>query len=83
MDATLNVNIIGWLGSAAVILAYVLISMNRLKGDSIAYQMLNLIGGAFLAINTLYLGAYPSTFVNLIWIGIALIALTRARRKII
>ena len=80
MDTSLIVNIIGWLGSAAVILAYVLVSTNRLKGDSIAYQVLNLFGGAFLVINTIFWGAYPSTFVNLVWIGIAIFAIVRAKK---
>jgi hypothetical protein len=80
MDTTLLINIIGWLGSASVILAYVLVSTNRLKGDSVAYQVLNLFGGAFLVINTIFWGAYPSTFVNLVWIGIAIFAIARAKR---
>lgn len=80
MDATLIVNIIGWLGSAAVIVAYVMVSTNRLRGDAVAYQLLNLIGGVFLALNTVYLGAYPSTIVNLMWIGIAIFALARAKK---
>jgi hypothetical protein len=58
MDVVLIVNFIGWLGSAAVIVAYVLVSTNRLRGDAVAYQLLNLIGGIFLALNTAYLGAY-------------------------
>lgn len=80
MDVALIVNLIGWLGSAAVILAYVLVSMNRLRGDAMAYQLLNLAGGTCLVINTLYWGAYPSTFVNLVWIGIAIFALARAKK---
>lgn len=80
MDTTLIINIIGWLGSAAVILAYVLVSTKRLQGDSVAYQILNLIGGAFLVINTIFFGAYPSTFVNLVWIGIAVFAIVRAKK---
>jgi hypothetical protein len=80
MDTTLIINIIGWLGSAAVILAYVLVSTNRLKGDSVAYQVLNLFGGALLVINTIFWGAYPSTFVNLVWIGIAVFAIAHAKK---
>jgi hypothetical protein len=82
MDTNLLINFIGWAGSAAVIAAYVLVSLNRLKGDSAAYQVLNLVVGAFLVANTFYWGAYPSTFVNFVWVGIAIFAITRiARRK--
>ena len=81
MDWTLLINLIGWVGSAAVIAAYVLVSTNRLKGDSAAYQVLNLIGGVFLIVNTIYWGAFPSTVVNLVWVGIAIFAIARAIRK--
>ncbi len=81
MDWILLINLIGWVGSAAVIIAYVLVSTNRLRGDSAAYQVLNLIGGVFLIVNTIYWGAYPSTFVNLVWVGIAIFAFARAIRK--
>ena len=81
MDVSLVINIIGWLGSIAVLVAYVLVSTNRVKGDSISYQMLNLFGSIFLMTNTFYFGAYPSTFVNLVWLFIAIFALVRAIRK--
>ncbi len=81
MDFTFLVNVIGWAGSAAVILAYILVSINRLKGDSVAYQTLNLFGGVFLIVNTIYWGAYPSTFVNLVWAGIAVFAIARVTRR--
>ncbi len=81
MDPLLVINLIGWLGSVAVILAYIFVSTNRMAGDSLAYQLLNLIGGVFLIVNTVYLSAYPSAFVNLIWVGVALFALARIVRK--
>ncbi len=79
---TLVVNVIGWAGSAAVILAYALVSTRRAKGDAFVYQALNLVGALFLIVNTVYYRAYPSTFVNLVWVGIAVFALVRwARRR--
>jgi len=81
MDIGLIVNIIGWVGSAAVLIAYLAVSTNRLKGDSIPYQTLNLFGSIFLMTNTIYFGAYPSTFVNFVWLFIAIFALVRAAKK--
>ena len=80
MDTNLLINLVGWTGSAAVILAYVLVSLNRLRGDSVAYQLLNLVGGLFLIVNTIFWGAYPSTFVNFVWVCIALFAIVRIAR---
>ncbi len=81
MDITLLVNIIGWLGSAAVVLAYALVSTNRVNGDSLLYQILNLVGSIFLIVNAVYLGALPSAFVSTVWVGIALFALVRIWKK--
>ena len=75
--ASTFVEIFGWLGSAAVVTAYALISTNRLQNTSIAYQLLNFAGSACLIANTVYYRAYPSAFVNCVWLLIALFALTR------
>jgi hypothetical protein len=81
MSPMLVVNIVGWLGSAAVILAYALVSTNRVNGNSLFYQLLNLVGSLFLIINTLYLGALPSAFVNSMWVAIAGYAIWRSVRR--
>jgi hypothetical protein len=69
----------GWIGVAALLVAYVLVSAKKLAGDSTVYQLLNLLGAALLIVNSFYYGAYPSVSINVVWIGIA--ALTLARRK--
>lgn len=71
------IDLVGWLGALALLTAYALVSTKRMEGDSRAYQLLNLGGSAFLIINTFFYGAYPSTLVNLVWIGIALFALAK------
>jgi hypothetical protein len=75
---TLLIGILGWIGSAAVVIAYALISTNRVQGSSVAYHTLNLVGSICLIVNTGYYGAYPSTFVNGVWTLIALFALVRS-----
>ena len=69
----------GWIGVAALLVAYVLVSTKKLAGDSTVYQLLNLLGAALLIVNSFYYGAYPSVSINVVWIGIAV--LTLARRK--
>ena len=78
----LLIGILGWIGSAAVVLAYGLISTNRVQGSSVAYHSLNLGGSICLIVNTGYYGAYPSTFVNAVWTLIALFALVRSGLQI-
>jgi hypothetical protein len=71
---------IGWVGAAALLVAYAMVSSKKLEGDSTAYQFLNIIGSLFLAVNTIFYQAYPSSFVNMIWIGIAVFSIATRRR---
>ncbi|HEX3619760.1 MAG TPA: hypothetical protein VHU16_05260 [Candidatus Udaeobacter sp.] len=71
---------IGWLGAAALLVAYAMISHKKLEGDSATYQLLNISGSLLLAANTIFYGSYPSTFVNLIWAGIAAFSIAMRKR---
>ncbi len=75
------IDIAGWLGAIALLAAYGMVSAKRIQGDSPLYQLLNLFGGICLVANTVYYGAYPSSVVNLVWIGIALYTLARAKAR--
>ena len=81
MDLKLAIDIIGWIGSAEVILAYALISTKKVNSSSTFYQWLNLTGAIFLIVNTWYYGAFPSTAINLVWVLIAIVALYKAYIK--
>ena len=81
MSTRLVVDVIGWAGAAALLAAYGLVSAKRLDGDSMTYQLLNLIGAIFLIVNSTYYGAYPSTFVNVVWIGIAVVTMLYVKKK--
>ena len=71
---------IGWAGAVALLIAYALISFKRLEGDSTTFQFLNIGGSVLLAANTIFYGSYPSTFVNLIWAGIAVFSIATRKR---
>ena len=71
---------IGWVGAVALLIAYALVSSKKLEGDSTAFQLLNISGSILLAANAIFYGSYPSTFVNLIWAGIAVFSITARRR---
>ena len=71
---------IGWAGAVALLIAYALISFKRLEGDSTTFQCLNIGGSVLLAANTIFYGSYPSTFVNLIWAGIAVFSIATRKR---
>jgi len=71
---------IGWVGAAALLVAYAMVSHKKLEGDSATYQLLNISGSLLLAANTIFYGSYPSTFVNLIWAAIAVFSIATRRR---
>ncbi len=73
----LLIDIIGWIGSIEVIAAYGLNSYQKIKTDSVLFQLLNLTGALFLIVNTIYYRAYPSAFINIVWVIIALLSLGR------
>jgi phosphoglycerol transferase MdoB-like AlkP superfamily enzyme len=71
---------VGWLGAAALLVAYAMVSSRKMEADSAPYQVLNIIGSILLVANTIFYRAYPSSFVNLIWAGIAVFSMaTRSR----
>jgi hypothetical protein len=77
MNTSVVIDAAGWVGAAGLLWAYGMISAGKLKAVSRKYQYANLIGSVFLFLNTVYYGAYPSSAVNIIWIGIAGFALFR------
>lgn len=77
MDRELLIDVLGWAGVAALLLAYGLVSARRLAGDSVVYQALNVAGSGLLIVNSYYYRAMPSVAVNLFWIGIGVFSLGR------
>lgn len=77
----LLIDILGWIGSVEVIAAYGLNSYQKIKSDSLAFQLLNLTGAIFLIINSIYKEAYPFTFINTVWCIIAIIAIVGIVKK--
>lgn len=77
----LLIDIFGWAGSVLVLLAYGLNLANRMKSTSIAYILLNLIGGILLIIYSFYYSAFANTFINVVWAVVAIGAMIRYFRR--
>jgi hypothetical protein len=69
----------GWLGAGVLLLAYGLVSSARLRAGGPAYQLMNLGGSVGLALSAGVHNAWPSATVNVLWMGIAVVALGRQR----
>ena len=74
---TLLIDILGWVGSVLVVAAYGLNTYKKITADSLAFYGLNIVGGVFLVIYSLEKGAYANTFINVIWVLIAIPAILR------
>jgi hypothetical protein len=80
-DYKLLFDITGWIGSFAVVLAYALNSYQKIKSDSYTFLFLNLIGGLCLIAYTGFYSAYANTFLNIVWVIIAIPALIKLVQK--
>ena len=78
---TLIFDAIGWIGAFLLLSAYAMVSFKKLEADSLIYQGLNVAASVLLAINTIYHGAFPSSFVNIVWTIIAVFAILTVTRK--
>lgn len=73
--------ILGWIGTLAYLLAYFLLSINKINSNQLIYHTLNIIGAIGLTANALYYADLPNVVVNLVWGLIALTALIVLSRK--
>ena len=82
VKSNLLIDVIGWIGAVALLLAYGLVSTRKVQGDSGVYQVFNFIGAAFLMANSFFYGAFPSAAVNVVWISIAVFTVLRKKLRV-
>ena len=75
------VEIAGWAGALLILLAYLLLSAEKLTGQSLVYQGMNVVGAAGFVINGWWHGALPSAALNVLWLLIGAIASWRILKK--
>ncbi|TMJ17408.1 MAG: hypothetical protein E6G92_13890 [Alphaproteobacteria bacterium] len=73
------IEIVGWAGAVLILVAYLLLSMERLTGQSALYQWMNVVGASGFVVNGWWHGALPSTSLNVVWLLIGALALWRIR----
>ena len=69
------VEVAGWAGALLILSAYLLVTLGKLTGQSLAFQWMNLLGGAGFVINGWWHHAIPSAALNVVWMLIAAVAL--------
>ena len=73
-------DIIGWIGMILVLLAYILLSTNKIS-SGILYQVLNLFAAIFMAIGLFPKNAWFSFTLQIIWGLVAIIGMYKIKKK--
>jgi len=71
------VEIIGWLGMAAIIFAYALLNFNVITQGMLMYPLLNLFGAIAIVYHSFKKKDYQPGVLNIIWSLIAIFAIIK------
>jgi hypothetical protein len=74
------IELAGWLGVLAYLIAYLLLALRILRADTLSYHLMNVIGAIGLIVNSLHTQDRQSIVVNVAWLLIGLWALYRIYR---
>ncbi len=77
MTLNLVMEIAGWIGALLILAGYGLLSAGKLDAKSPTYQWLNVVGAIGFIANSSWNGAWPSAALNVIWVGIGVVALIK------
>lgn len=73
-------DIFGWIGMVLVLLAYGLLSTNKVN-NGMLYQIINLVAALFMAVGVFPKNAWFSFALQVIWAIIAIIAIIKIKKK--
>lgn len=69
------IEMVGWYGTVAILLAYALVSFKVIESDYILYQLLNLTGALGIVAVSFAKGVRQPAVLNIVWSLIALAAI--------
>lgn len=70
-------DVIGMTGTALVVVAYVLLQMQKLSATSFVFNVMNLLGALLLMISLYFNFNLASMVIEVFWIGASLLGLYR------
>lgn len=74
-------DILGTLGVAVIILAYVLLQLERLRSEQVAYSLMNAMGAVLILVSLYYSFNLPSFIVEFFWLLISLFGIGKYLRQ--
>lgn len=72
---TIFIEIFGWYGTIAIVIAYALVSFSIIEPSNIWYQILNGTGALGIVAISFYKKTYQPGILNVIWALIAFVAI--------
>ncbi len=77
MTLDILMEVVGWIGGTLILAGYFLLTNGKLDAKSPTYQWLNVVGAIGFIANSGWNGAWPSAALNVIWVGIGVVALVK------
>ncbi len=74
-------DILGTIGVATIILAYVLLQTERLRSEQLSYSVMNAIGALLILVSLWYSPNVPSVVVESFWLVISVYGIAKRRKK--
>lgn len=74
-------NILGWIGTVLILLAYFLNSTGRVGGAGRPYQLLNLAGAICMGVSVYHQTAWPAVALQFAWGAIAVYSLLKNKES--
>jgi len=72
---------IGWVGTFLIVLAYFLVSNNKISPNSKRYQLVNLFGSIGVGFNVFHQQVWPAFVLQVIWGIIAVFSIIKSLRN--
>ena len=74
-------DILGTLGVGVIVVTYVLLQIERIRSNQIAYSLLNAVGASLILISLYYSFNLPSFVVEFFWLLISLFGIWKSLSK--
>ncbi|HNU68979.1 MAG TPA: hypothetical protein PKG82_07485 [Myxococcota bacterium] len=78
---TLIPSIVGMVGAAMILLAYLLLQMGRMTTEGLWYTVVNLVGSLMILFSLFFDFNLPALFIEVVWISVSVVALVRLFMK--
>lgn len=74
-------DIIGTLGTAIIIITYVLLQLGRVRSEQFAYSLLNAVGATLILVSLYFNFNFPAFIVEFFWLLISLFGIVQYLRR--